>query len=100
MPHEPKIRGVGVSRDCIAAQIFRPTPLPNYAGGRDDGVYTSMAAHLTRAPAAIHRDPTVLDPTRDGHQLYGDFGVTPNHHFSRRPEPTRAGRYVADDFVL
>jgi hypothetical protein len=103
--HLPRRAVVDLLILLAVALIFRPTPLPNYAGGRDDGVYTAMAGHLTRGTSAVHRDPTVLDPAADGSELYRGFGATPVQRWTRQPDPELAGRmeglflqgiYIAD----
>ncbi|MBD3222894.1 hypothetical protein GF314_16825 [bacterium] len=97
-----------VGRDLLlllaVALVFRYAPLPEFAGGRDDGVYSNMAAHLMHASSPRHSDPTLVAVPDDAR----DVLAAPVHgsvRFDREPARERAGRleglylpgvYIAD----
>lgn len=61
--------GRAVARDLVlllaVAFLFRFAPVPEFAGGRDDGVYANLAAHLVGAGSPRHADPTFVVPPAD-----------------------------------
>jgi len=85
------------ARDLVlllaVALVLRLAPLPNLAGGRDDGVYTAIGAHLSRHPSPSHTDPTLVAPPRDVRDLYDRVATTPVLRYARDLPPQKQGRY-------
>ena len=87
------------------ALVFRFAPIPEFAGGRDDGVYTNMAAFLMRAPSPEHHDLTLVEQPNDGRAFLSDAAPqattrlhrwVPDNRVDRLEGNYLPGVYVAD----